>query len=158
MRTYSLVFIDCGFISKSYHSFHLDIRSVLINSVSLAFLFWEKDDSLFSHPISFHCFKIVTNINSYRWCSEKKGVLRNFAKLAGKHLRQRLFFRKSLLTKSLWHRCFPWNFDKFLRTPFLQNTSGRLLLHKVFFNVHALMGAFKPALCWIFHSFFVMFH
>ena len=28
----------------------------------------------------------------------------------------------------LWHRCFPLNFTKFLRTPFLQNTSGRLLL------------------------------
>ena len=27
--------------------------------------------------------------------------------------------------------CFPVNFEKFLRTPFLQNTSGRLLLaHK----------------------------
>ena len=25
-------------------------------------------------------------------------------------------------------RCFPVNFEKFLRTPFLQNTSGRLLL------------------------------
>ena len=28
----------------------------------------------------------------------------------------------------LWHRCFPVNFEKFLRTPFSQNTSGRLLL------------------------------
>ena len=28
--------------------------------------------------------------------------------------------------KKLWHRCFPVNFLKFLRTPFLQNTSGRL--------------------------------
>ena len=32
------------------------------------------------------------------------------------------------LKKSLWHRCFPVNFSKFLRTPILQNTSGRLLL------------------------------
>ena len=30
--------------------------------------------------------------------------------------------------KRLWHRCFPTNFVKFLSTPFLQNTSGRLLL------------------------------
>ena len=30
--------------------------------------------------------------------------------------------------KSLWHRCFPVNFARFVRTPFLQNTSGRLLL------------------------------
>ena len=35
---------------------------------------------------------------------------------------------KKRLTKRLWNRCFPVNFAKFLRTPFLQNTSGRLLL------------------------------
>ena len=35
----------------------------------------------------------------------------------------------TLLKNRLWHRCFPVNFKKFLRTPFLQNTSGRLLLH-----------------------------
>ena len=34
----------------------------------------------------------------------------------------------TLLKKRLWQRCFPVNFAKFLRTPFLQNTSGRLLL------------------------------
>ena len=34
----------------------------------------------------------------------------------------------TLLKKRLWHRCFSVNFAKFLRTPFLQNTSGRLLL------------------------------
>ena len=61
----------------------------------------------------------------------KKGVLRNFANFAGKHLCQSLFFNKiedlnpaTLLKKSLWHRCFPVNFAKFLRTSFLQNTSG----------------------------------
>ena len=61
----------------------------------------------------------------------KKGVLKNFAKFTGKHLRQSLFFNKvagpmpaSLLQKRLWHRCFPVNFAKFLRTPFLKNTSG----------------------------------
>ena len=28
----------------------------------------------------------------------------------------------------VWHRCFPVTFVKYLRTPFVQNTSGRLLL------------------------------
>ena len=32
-----------------------------------------------------------------------------------------------LFKKRLWHRCFPGNFVKFLRTIFLQSTSGRLL-------------------------------
>ena len=38
-------------------------------------------------------------------------------------------FCKTLFKKRLWHRCFPVNFAKFLRTPFSQNTSGRLLLN-----------------------------
>ena len=36
----------------------------------------------------------------------------------------------TLFKKRLWHLCFPVNFAKFLGTPFLQNTSGRLLLKK----------------------------
>ena len=34
----------------------------------------------------------------------------------------------TLLKKRLWRRCFPVNFVKFLKVPFLQNTSRRLLL------------------------------
>ena len=30
----------------------------------------------------------------------------------------------ALFKKSPWHTCFPVNFSKFLRTPFLQNISG----------------------------------
>ena len=42
----------------------------------------------------------------------------------------------TLLKKRLWHRCFPVNFAKFVRIPFLKNTSGRLLLMwKEFFHV-----------------------
>ena len=55
----------------------------------------------------------------------KKGVLKYFAKFTRKHLCQCLFFNKvsglrpvTLLKKRLWHRCFPVNFAKFLRTPF----------------------------------------
>ena len=64
----------------------------------------------------------------------KKGVLRNFLKFTGKHMCQNLFFNRvtgprpvTLVKKRLWHRCFPVNFAKFLRTRFLLNTSGRLL-------------------------------
>ena len=73
--------------------------------------------------------------SSHQCCSMKKGVLRNFAEFTGKHLYQSLVFNKvaglrpaTLLKKRLWHRCFTKNFAKFLRTPFLRNTSGRLLL------------------------------
>ena len=75
--------------------------------------------------------------NSHRRCSITKGVLRNFAKFSGKHLCQSLSFNKvaglrpaSLLKKTLWRRCFPVNFAKFLRTNSLQNISKRLLLDK----------------------------
>ena len=47
--------------------------------------------------------------------------------------------RVSFLTafkKGLWHRCFPVSFAKFLRTPFLQNISGRLLLHVLVLTFH----------------------
>ena len=70
----------------------------------------------------------------------KKDVLRNSAKFTEKYLCQSLFFNKvadlkpaTLFEKRLWHRCFLVNFTKFLRTPFLQNTSGRLILQSLIF-------------------------
>ena len=75
---------------------------------------------------------------SHQRCSMKKGVLTNSVKFKGKHLPQSLFLNKvaglrlaTLLKKRLWHRCFPVNLAKFLRAPFLQNTSVRLLLRTV---------------------------
>ena len=83
-------------------------------------------------------------------CSVREGVLRSFAKFTEKHFCQFLFNKvagltgkvgarpwggtqdaspANLLKNRLWHRCFPVNFAKFLRTPFLQNTSGQLLLY-----------------------------
>ena len=81
-----------------------------------------------------HLWKVITQKQPPDvFC--KNGILRNFAKWTGKRLCQRLFFNKiagarsaTLLKKSLWQRCCPVNFAKFLRTPFLQNTSGRVFL------------------------------
>ena len=59
----------------------------------------------------------------------KKGMIKNFSKFTGKHLCLILFFNKvaswgqQLYEKRLWHRCFPVNFAKFLRTHFLKNIS-----------------------------------
>ena len=85
----------------------------------------------------FLMFLADTNRSSHRRCSTIKDVLKNFANFTGKHLWQSLFFNKvrgitpaTLLKKRLWHKCFPINVAKFLRTPFLQNTSGRLILYK----------------------------
>ena len=56
----------------------------------------------------------------------KRAVLGNFAKFTGKHQCHSLFFNKvagirpaTLLKRSRWYRCFPINFAKFLRAPFL---------------------------------------
>ena len=65
----------------------------------------------------------------------KNGVLENFTKFTWRHLCQSLFFNKvaglspaTLLKKRLWHRCFPVNFVKFLRTPFFTEHLWWLLL------------------------------
>ena len=55
-----------------------------------------------------------------------KGVLKSFAKSAGKHLCQRLFFNKVAGLRSA--TLFKNRLAKLLRTPFVLNTSGRLLL------------------------------
>ena len=65
--------------------------------------------------------------SNHRRCSVRKGVLRNFVKFTGNYL-------CSLIKKKLWRKCVPVNFAKFLRTPFLQNTSRRQLLSCSYFN------------------------
>ena len=81
-------------------------------------------------------------ILSHWRCSTRKGVLRNFAKCTGKDLFQGFFFNKvtglrptTLLKRKLWCRCFPVNFAKFLRTLFVQNAHGRLLLEFQLFSI-----------------------
>ena len=65
----------------------------------------------------------------------KESVMRNFAEFTRKYLCRHLFFDKfklsissTSLKASLQCRCFLVNFAKFVRTPFLQNTTGPLLL------------------------------
>ena len=52
------------------------------------------------------------------------------------------FYKNSLrpassLKKRFWYMCFLVNFEKFLRTPFFQNRSGRLLLYLKHFEAKA---------------------
>ena len=78
---------------------------------------------------------LFENISSRPEVFCKKGVLRNFTKFTGKHLCQSLFLNKvatlrpsTLSRKRLWHRCFPVNFAKFLRTSFIKEHLWWLLL------------------------------
>ena len=89
--------------------------------------------------------------SSHQRCSMKKGVLRNFTKFTGKHLCQTLFFSKvagcNFFKKRFWHKCFPVNFVKFLRKPYLQNTSERLTSRssrlQMLFKLGVLEALFK---------------
>ena len=63
----------------------------------------------------------------------EKRCCQKFHKIHRKTPAPKSFLKKlqaSLLKRKLWHRCFPKNFVKFLRTPFLKNISGRLLLFR----------------------------
>ena len=103
----------------------------------------------------------------------KKDVLRNFTKFTWKHLRPSLLFNKAaglrpaiLLKKRLYRRFFLVNFGKFLRTYFLQNTSGQLLLlicflvfftslifGKFYLNISILLPLRNAGFdCWFLHS------
>ena len=87
--------------------------------------------ALFLHGVMFR--------SSHQRCSMKKDVLRNFSEFTGKHLCHSLCLGLQLyLKKRLQHRCFLVKFEKFLRTPFLQNRSGRLLLYVYFIMVNVL--------------------
>ena len=72
--------------------------------------------------------------SSHWWFSVRKSFLKNFSKFTGKHLCQSFCFNTcrpkacNFIKKRLWHKCFPENFVTFLRTSFLQNKSGWLLL------------------------------
>ena len=67
---------------------------------------------------------------SHRRCFLNKGGFKNFEKFTEKHLRQSLFFNKAEgLACKKKDRCFTVSFTKCLRAPFLQETSGRLLLN-----------------------------
>ena len=55
----------------------------------------------------------------------------------------------TLLKKRLWLKCFPVNFAKFLRAPFLHNTSGWLLLTKLHEPNRRKMGLPISELRWL---------
>ena len=79
----------------------------------------------------------------------KRGVLRNFTKFTWRHLCQSLFFNKvagqacNFIEKRLWHRCFPVNFTKFLRTPFLtEHLRWLLLCVAPYDNIYSFLGCY----------------
>ena len=68
--------------------------------------------------VNFHLTETVA-----RMCSVKKVFLE-----ISQNSQENTCARVSFLIKRLWHRCFPMNFAKFLRTPFLTEHLRWLLL------------------------------
>ena len=66
--------------------------------------------------------------SSYRKCSVKKGVLKNFENFTEKHLCWSLLQACNFIKKRLQHWCFPVKFAKFSRTSILTKICERLLL------------------------------
>ena len=108
--------------------------TLLSNYCKLSSLFCRRQCNVLMQR--FKLLKEIAQFGSSRpevFC--EKGVLRNFAKLTIKRLCQSLFFNKvaglgpaTLLKKRLCYTCYPVNFAKFLRTPFLTEHLWWLLL------------------------------
>ena len=98
---------------------HLNLSNHPISNLILKY---RKHPSI--NAIRLSRYQTASFRSSRRRCSVREGVLRNFAKFTGKHLCQSLFF--NFIKKRLWHRCFPVNFPKFLRTENLQETASDL--------------------------------
>ena len=83
-----------------------------------------------------------------------QNYLRKFTKFTGKHWCQSLFLNKvaglrpaTLLKNRFWLRCFPVNFVKFLRIPFLTEHLLWLLLENLQFIEHNIAISFCPSRC-----------
>ena len=120
------------YINSGFRLFK-DLKTSYIKVLKLVSVFRE---------LKFHCYPEEIQRSFSRSSRQevfcKKGALRNSAEFTGKHLCQGLFFNKvavlfnkvagllpeTLLKKRLRHRCFPVNFVKFLRAPFLAKGSS----------------------------------
>ena len=86
--------------------------------------------------LNFRLFLFAVSVSreaSARRCSVKNVFLKISQNSQDKTCARASFLIKLLRPgssskKRLWHRCFPVNFTKFLRPPFLKSTSWRLLL------------------------------
>ena len=126
------------FIVNVEHISHL-FQVFLLLSLSMLFICWGYALTNFIRPPGKDLWQFR---GGHLRCSIKKIILKNFTRFTGKQMCWSLLFNKvsgqrlkTLLKKRLQHRCFLANFAKFLRTLFLQNTPGQLLLTFLFYRV-----------------------
>ena len=83
----------------------------------------------------FEFFDSVKFGSSHRMCSFKKDVLKNIAKLRGKHLRHGIFLYKVAGLGETVAQVFSCRLCDIIQNNLLQNTSGRLL-RKLEFKIY----------------------
>ena len=112
----------------------MTVKSILDIFPAVTFIFFIQHSHSNFQDKSMNIFNSFNHRSSRPDLFCEKGVLRNLAKLTGKHLCRSLFFNKvadlrpaTLFKKRPWRTCFLVDFVKFLKTPSSQNTSWRLL-------------------------------
>ena len=114
----------------------------------------EMDKKRIFYPISAPFNKFSIKVFSNQGWIKFNHILSKIALVltpSSKAIVWRCSIKTVLLKKKLWHRCFRVNFSTFLRAPFLQNTSWRLLLDRTCFirilwNIQS--GFFKNPFMW----------
>ena len=107
-------------------NFEQVIEPFLVLNIFFTFFLSVVDSTFYKSTIKSNCILLLCHVRLRSSRQElfcKKVVLRNFAKFTGKCLCRVSFFKKRL-----WHRCFPVNFAKILRTSFLTEYLRWLLL------------------------------
>ena len=142
---YSVIQSFSGFAVIIFFSWmHFFSHVAIFYQIVLPF-FLSKADVLFYIHYIFTCLNNFNNTDHKKWMNRssrpemfcKKGIYGNFTKFSVKHHFQSLFFYKlaalrpaTLLKKRVWHKRFPVNFAKFLRTSFLTEHFRWLLLNE----------------------------
>ena len=127
IHIYSTLFQSCNFFLCFFYFLYENMRCLhravfrTLSSIQTAF------SKIFPKNLHNICLVVkeqqVANVL-------QKSIFKNFAIFTGKHLRQSLILiRLQALRNRLQHSCSPVNIKKFLRTVFLQNTSGGCLWH-----------------------------
>ena len=107
-------------------------RKVKKINVKVYLTFYWPESRIWTHAYKILDYYLLLHLralrSSHQRHSVKTGVLRNFAKFSGKHLRQSLFFNKVAGSAfALRHGCSPVNLRYIFRISFPKNTSKGLL-------------------------------